>query len=225
MTPSAAPAPPATAKPPHNNIRRAIEWKQFDYTCEGGAKLTVYLGGSMAKVRYLDHVYFMKQTVSANGNRYSDGKVIWWGKGNGGFLQEDTPDGDGKMILKDCQLDKPLNAEIGTVSGTVTYLQRIALPPSAVIEVKLEDVSAADAPAKVIATETITLGQRQVPVPFELQFDAGKIDAKHTYSLRAQILANGELLFINDKTYPVLTAGHPSQVEMILKPADRNPGQ
>ena len=35
----------------------------------------------------------MKQTMSADGNRYSDGKVVWWGKGNGGFLQEDTPDG------------------------------------------------------------------------------------------------------------------------------------
>jgi len=33
------------------------------------------------------------------------------------------------------------------VTGTATYLQRIALPPNAVITVRIEDVSKADAPA------------------------------------------------------------------------------
>ncbi len=99
-----APAAPAQ---PHNNVRPAIRWKQSDYTCEGGAKVTVYLGSQMAKVRFGEKVYVMKQTRSADGNRYSDGKVVWWGKGNGGFLQEDAPDGDGKMILKGCKQVKP----------------------------------------------------------------------------------------------------------------------
>ena len=35
----------------------------------------------------------------------------------------------------------------GTVSGTATYRERMALPPDAVLEVKLQDVSLADAPA------------------------------------------------------------------------------
>jgi len=143
------PATPGTRGQAHNNIRRAIEWKEFDYTCEGGAELTVYLGGSLAKVRHLDHAYLMKQTPSADGNRYSDGKVLWWGKGNGGFLREDAPNDNGKVLVKDCLLDKRLAAEApGTVAGTVGYMLRMALPPSAVIEVQLEDVSLADAPAK-----------------------------------------------------------------------------
>jgi putative lipoprotein len=206
------PAAPAQAQ---NEVQRAIQWKTFAYTCEGGAKLVVYLHETTAKVRFQDKQYLMMQTRSADGGRYSDGKVVWWGKGNGGFLQEDTPDGDGKMIVKDCQLDKPLNT--GSVTGTVSYLQRMALPTNAVIQVQLLDVSLADAPAKVIAEEKINLGQRQVPVPFELKFDPAKIEVKNRYSVSAKILVDGQLQFMADQSYGVLTQGKPMHVDVILK--------
>lgn len=103
----ADPAKPPTAAGPKNNVRPAIRWKRFDYTCESGAKITLYLHDAVAKVRTQDHIYMMRQTRSADGNRYSDGKILWWGKGETGFLQEDTPDGDGKMLIKGCTLDKP----------------------------------------------------------------------------------------------------------------------
>jgi membrane-bound inhibitor of C-type lysozyme len=104
------PAKPAAPPGPTNNVRPAIKWKQFNYTCEDGAKITVYLHGTTAKVRTRDRIYMMRQTPSADGNRYSDGKVTWWGKDDGGFLQEDTPDGDGKLLVKGCTLDKPADA-------------------------------------------------------------------------------------------------------------------
>jgi uncharacterized lipoprotein YbaY/membrane-bound inhibitor of C-type lysozyme len=210
-TPQTAPAEK------HNNVRKAVEWKQFTYTCEGGAKLAVYLHDQAAKVRFGDQTYFVKQTTSADGNRYSDGKVVWWGKGNGGFLQEDTPDGNGKMIVEDCKLDKPLNTE--QVTGTVTYLQRIALPTNAVIEVQLADVSQAGAAPKEIAEQNINLGQRQVPVPFTLNVDEAKIDPKRTYAVRAKITVGGELRFISNRSYPVLTKGNPAHVEIVVTPA------
>jgi len=101
--PAKAPATPG----PTNNIRPAIKWKEFNYTCEAGAKLTVYLHSTTAKVRTQDHFFLMRQTPSADGTRYSDGKVFWWSKGDAGFLQEDAPDGDGRMLVKECTLDKP----------------------------------------------------------------------------------------------------------------------
>ena len=216
-TPTTRAAPASPAAPAAPAMKKAIEWKQFPYTCEGGAKLRVYLHNETAKVVYKDKVYLMRQTRSADGGRYSDGKVVWWSKGNGGFLQEDTPDGNGKMIVKDCKLDKPLNTQ--EVTGTVTYLQRIALPPNAVIQVQLADVSRADAPANVIAEQTINLGQRQVPVPFSLSVDPAKIDSKHTYSVSARITVGGELRFISDQSYPVLTNGKPSHVDVVVKQA------
>ena len=217
-----APAPPTAPAAPA--MKRAIEWKQFEYTCEGGAKLRVYLHNETAKVMYKDKVYLMKQTRSADGGRYSDGKVVWWSKGNGGFLQQDAPDGNGEMIVKGCELDQPRNAEAaaGTVSGTVSYLSRMALPASAIIEVKLQDVSLADAPAKVIAKEEIAMGERHVPVPFELKFDPAKLEPKHTYTVSASILVDGELRFISDKAYPVLTRGNPGHVEVIVRPLTRS---
>ena len=103
------PSTPSQAPPaqPKNTMRRAVEWKRFDYTCEKDAKLTLYLRDQMVKVRFADKTYFLKQVPSADGARYSDGKVLWWGVGDGGFLQEDSPDADGAMIVKDCKLDRP----------------------------------------------------------------------------------------------------------------------
>jgi putative lipoprotein len=216
--PPTAPAPAAPASPA---VKRAIEWKQFHYTCEGGAKLRVYLHNESVKVVSQENVYLMRQTPSASGTRYSDGKVVWWSKGDGGFLQADTPDGDGEMIVKGCELDKPLNPEAipDSVTGTVGYLVRMPLPPNAVIEVSLEDVSRVDAPATVVAEDKIVLGDRQVPVAFELKFDPAKINSRHTYTVSARILVDHKLRFINDKAYPVLTRGNPTQIEMILKQA------
>jgi len=56
--------------------------------------------------------------------------------------------------------------EVAKVTGTVTYLQRIAPPPDAVVDVTLADVSLQDAPALTIAEQTLT-EPGQVPIPFE----------------------------------------------------------
>jgi uncharacterized lipoprotein YbaY/membrane-bound inhibitor of C-type lysozyme len=225
------PAPAAPSKPAPQ-YKTAIKWKRFDYTCEAEQKLTVYLHDQTVKVRFKDSNYLMRQVPSADGGRYSDGKVVWWGVGNGGFLQEDSPDGDGKMIVKDCKLDKPLNGgtspanSAGSVTGTVTYLQRMALPPTAMIQVQLLDVSRADAPSKVVAEDKITLGDRQVPVPFELKFDPAAIDPKQLYSVSAKILVDGQMRFMSDQAHPVLTRGNPSKVEIVVKQTNpQSPGQ
>lgn len=97
----------APAARPRSGVRRAIEWKQFTYTCEGGRTLKVYLHNQTVKLRFGEKTYLMKQVIAASGTRYSDGKVSWWSKGDSGFLQEDAPDGDGAMVVKDCQLEKP----------------------------------------------------------------------------------------------------------------------
>jgi putative lipoprotein len=209
--------PPAAMpqEAPRNNIRQAIHWKQFQYTCGDGAKISVSLTDSLAKVFFQGHQYLMKQTVSADGNRYSDGKVLWWGKGEGGFLQQDTPDGDGTMLAKDCKVDKPAQPEAGVLTGTVTYLQRMALPSQAVIEIKLQDVSLAT--PQVFVEKKFPAGDHQVPIPFEVKFDLAKIDPKHSYAVSARILVDDKVVFLTDSPYPVLTAGKPSHVEMILR--------
>ncbi|MEB3735706.1 YbaY family lipoprotein [Halopseudomonas pachastrellae] len=73
------------------------------------------------------------------------------------------------------------------VTGSIGYRERIALPPGSVAQVKLSDVSRADAPAAVLAEQTITLIGTQVPVPFELDVEPRMFDARMRYSVSAQI--------------------------------------
>ncbi len=105
-----------------------------------------------------------------------------------------------------------------TVTGTVTYRQRVALSPSAVVEVKLLDVSRADAPAVTIAEQVIRPDGRQVPIEFEIQYDPGHIDQSHRYTIQARILEEGQVRFINTQAYPVITGGNPNTVEVVVNP-------
>jgi uncharacterized lipoprotein YbaY len=105
------------------------------------------------------------------------------------------------------------------VTGTVTYLQRIALPDDAVVNVQLQDVSKADAPAEVVGEQEFKTGGEQVPFPYKVEYKAGDIVDNHTYVVRAEIRdAAGKLLFTTTTAYPVITRGSPTQdVEIILE--------
>jgi len=105
----------------------------------------------------------------------------------------------------------------GTLMGTVTYRQRIALPPHAQLVLRLEDISRADAPAVLVAEKTIDTAWRQVPLPFLLTYDPAEIDPRRRYGLRAQIFDDGELLWTSTQGYPVITQGHPTAVDIALE--------
>jgi uncharacterized lipoprotein YbaY/membrane-bound inhibitor of C-type lysozyme len=218
LLPAQEPATPGMTPP---GTKQAVQWKEFDYTCEGSAKLTVYLHNETVRVLFNRQVYRMRQVIAASGTRYSDGQVVWWSKGESGFLQHDSPSGNGEMIVKDCQLNHPLQAD-GTpnlITGTLSF-SGSALPPDSVIQLQLEDVSRADVPATTVAEDKIIWGQHQLPVSFELKFDLATIDPQHTYAIGARIVDGQTLRFINDRVYHVLTHGNPSHVEIILKPVE-----
>jgi putative lipoprotein len=103
------------------------------------------------------------------------------------------------------------------VTGTVTYLERVALPPKAVIKVQLVDVSRADAPAIALGEQIILADGKQVPFSFEIPFDPSKIEVNHTYAVQARIEEGGRLLFINDQLYAVITRDAPIHVDMVLR--------
>jgi len=111
-------------------------------------------------------------------------------------------------------------AQGASVTGTVTYRQRIALPSDAVLTVSVEDVSRADAPAEVVGQQKIETRGRQVPFSFAVPYDPDKIEENHTYSLRATIKdAGGNLLFTSDTSVPVITRGNPTEdIEIIVIP-------
>ncbi|EKS7722744.1 YbaY family lipoprotein [Vibrio vulnificus] len=122
-------------------------------------------------------------------------------------------------LLAGCQTSEPLVKDQGiqTISGTVFYRERIALPEDAAVTLVLEDVSLADAPAKVIAKHKFITNGKQVPLSFDLAYDSKKIIANHRYNVRARIEVNGRLRFISDTIVPVITdEANTHNVEIIV---------
>ena len=103
------------------------------------------------------------------------------------------------------------------VSGSVSYLQREALPPDAEVHVALADTSAADGGATTIAEQVIT-APGQVPIQFQIEYDRRLIDPERTYTIQARITAGEEVLFLSTLSYPVITQGNPDSVEVLLQP-------
>jgi len=107
---------------------------------------------------------------------------------------------------------------MATLSGTVTYRERMALPVNALISVRLSDISRQDAPAIVIAEQTIDAMGKSVPIPFALDYDPSRIDERMSYAVRAEIRsADGQLLWTTDTVFPALTRGAPGDgIELML---------
>ena len=85
----------------------------------------------------------------------------------------------------------------GVLKGTASYRERMALPPGAVLEVTLEDVSKADAAAEMIGSARVE-EPGNPPIPFEIRFDPARIERGHRYVVRATIALDGKPLFVTD---------------------------
>ncbi len=103
-----------------------------------------------------------------------------------------------------------------SVKGSVTYRERLALTPGATLVVELRDVSLADAPSRLIASQTIP-NPGQVPIRFKVEYNRDDIDSRNRYSVTARVTeSDGRLAFTNDTAYEVITRGNPSKVDMVL---------
>jgi len=90
-------------------------------------------------------------------------------------------------------------AMAGTLSGTATYRERIALPADAVFEVVLEDISLADAPFR-----------------FSITDPDRTVTSRSRYTIRATVRDHGQqLLFSTDRITPVLD-GRNRPVELLM---------
>lgn len=67
-------------------------------------------------------------------------------------------------VLVGCQMNESNKTQdkIQSITGSVAYRERIALPDNAVVTVYLQDVSLADAPATVIAKQNFITNGMQV---------------------------------------------------------------
>ena len=111
-------------------------------------------------------------------------------------------------------------AGMASVTGTVVYLPRIALPPDAMVTVSINNASLADAPPEMtnLATKAFITEGNQVPLPFEVFYMPEDVMENAMYSIGATIRsASGELLFVSKEMNPVITNGNPTtDVEILV---------
>ncbi|WP_281994931.1 YbaY family lipoprotein [Ruegeria faecimaris] len=102
----------------------------------------------------------------------------------------------------------------GSVTGTASYRERIAVPEDATLYIELQNISLADAPAVTLAAQRYVLSG--VPAEFELTYDDALIRDGMTYAVRGAIYRGSQLLFTTDTVYPVLTNGAPDTADLLL---------
>jgi putative lipoprotein len=100
------------------------------------------------------------------------------------------------------------------VTGAVTYRERIALSPDAVLVIEVMEQTPQGAPGNVISQQTVT-GPGQVPIPFSVAINPQRIRPEATYVLIARIMDGGRS-FTTETPVPVLTQGHRSSDVQVL---------
>ncbi|WP_318401570.1 META domain-containing protein [Photobacterium leiognathi] len=110
---------------------------------------------------------------------------------------------------------KAEKVEMKSLETKVIYLDRRMLPPGAVLNVTLEDVSLADAPSTTITSESMDVAGAP-PYPVTLDYDAARIQDKHRYSLRATIKVGDELVMTSTTSIDPFAADAKQPIEIKL---------
>lgn len=136
-------------------------------------------------------------------NRWTD--MHWYYFRKWGLLAACLP------LLAGCQTQPRSVVESSAeLHGTITYRERMLLPPEAEITVSLEDVSRMDVASTVLAQSSFA-ADGSPPYAFKLPYDPEALVAGHRYGLRVRIEHEGQLLFSNDTHIDPFagTAGEP----------------
>ncbi|SMY32303.1 META domain-containing protein [Photobacterium andalusiense] len=110
---------------------------------------------------------------------------------------------------------KAEQANMKPLEVSVIYLDRRMLPPGAVLNVALEDVSLADAPSVTLSTESMDIAGAP-PYPVTLNYDANKIKANHRYNVRATVKVDNKLIMTSTSAMDPFAADAKQPLEVKL---------
>ena len=125
----------------------------------------------------------------------------------------------GFVLLAACA--QPPQTPALVVTGSATYRERIALPPQAVFEASVEDVSRADAPSTTLGR--VRIESPRVPLSFSIPVDAAQLHAAGRYVLRARIVLDGRPVFTSDTAHEVLGTNGVRHADILLRRVDAAP--
>lgn len=103
-----------------------------------------------------------------------------------------------------------------TVTGSITYLDRMALPEKAVVTVTLGDVAKQDVSLTAIAHTQFKAAGKQVPFTYVLPYDANDIGPASRIIVNARVELDGNLIYVTDEVHEVITNGV-NTADIVLK--------
>lgn len=99
------------------------------------------------------------------------------------------------------------------IRGTVTYRQRIALPPDAAVHLTVSVIRDQTA-ASIIASTTVATAGRQVPIPFQL---CAHLDPAATLRIATHITSADRVLFVGSAVGTAAAMAVP--LELVVNPS------
>ena len=104
-----------------------------------------------------------------------------------------------------------------SLSGTVSYRERVDLPAGSLIEVQIRDVSRDDAPAEILAETSVVTQGESAPIPFIINYRSDGIQTDRLYSVFARIFVGHELKWVTDSAISFIENGSPiKNVNLVL---------
>jgi len=199
------------------------------YTCDNGSPLGGRIdisfsadttGRPQATLHFADEAVVLPQVPAASGTIYRNGDVRLHTQGDEAVFE------DGKGNLRRCTRGSvaplPQAARQATeqpaaassfidISGRVTTLARIALPPDAVLNIRIQSGR------RTLVEQRYELNGAQVPIPFSATVDRDLMGKKASATIRARIVSGGKPLFAGDTVYQPGKNMPPRPVNITLK--------
>lgn len=200
--------------------------ESLPYACDNGSQINISFltagdGRPQAILHFSDGDVTLPQVPTPSGALYRADDIRLHTQGDQAVFE------DGKGNIRLCAQGTTPPPQAGTtppavssflnIAGSVAYRERIALPPNAVLIVRVQDIVRAGAPARQLAEQRIELGGRQMPIPFTTTIDRDLIGKESRVTVTARIERRGKLLYVSDKAYPALSKGQPLDVNVQLK--------
>jgi len=110
---------------------------------------------------------------------------------------------------------EPPGMRATAIDGTITYRQRVALSPQAIVKIWLQDVSTQNA-VPTILDEVEIRNPGPVPIAFRVRYERAQIRQEHRYTLLVKIYEGDRTVFLNATSYPVITQGCTDHCEVVL---------
>jgi putative lipoprotein len=208
--------------------------EHITYACDDGSHLAAAFstdsdGRPQATLIMGSQEITLPLVPAASGALYRAGDLRFHTKGDDALFE------DGKLPMRRCTRGEaappPVTAKppvpassFMDITGSVAFQARGALPAGAVLVIRVQDTSRADAPAFTLAEQRIDLAGVQAPIPFRMTVDRDLLRKNARITVAARIQRGSTLLFVSDTSHPALIDGQPRHIEMTLKPAGK-PGR